>query len=365
MDIYLDKHTSLHLLREAARNPSLSLLPTDKMRPEPLNHAYIRLNRLEIPGLIGYLRVPEDRRLGIIVPSARNRVRAQGIECAVDACKRDGAPFLLLSSADPKQPSPLVPACTRVYVQSPQLIVLGMARQLRRLELEGRMQHERAVLMLLKLCLELCGTYAHDPFLPHEGEVAYGTQPLLSAETLREYLQPEGSEQGLSLAREVAALAYDRSGSPQESFMGSALFGESRLGGLALCAFEPNASLELSPAERAAIDHRTITPDFTLKPYRSVVEYLGVVHEKGDNPEIDHVRSLDYQTLAYREFAFTYDDVRTQAAFMASAARLVTVIEQYDGPGIRQRFNRLARDPQFSRRQRVLFEVFRPWLRYQ
>ena len=145
--------------------------------------------------------------------------------------------------------------------------------------------------------------------------------------------------------------------------MGPALFGPSHLGGLELCDFVANESLVLNARERASISYRTITPDFQLPGYRSVVEYLGEIHNEGDNPRIDHRRSLDYQTLGVREFALWYEDVNTINSFMISASRIVSVIEQFDGPEARRRFCGLGNDSEFRAKQRVLFAVFRPWPR--
>lgn len=363
MDICLDDKTSLMIVRATATNRSLALAPVDVCRPVAPAVRPAKLGSLNIPELLGYLRIPEERPLGIVVPTAADRVRAQGIHCSVDALARDSAPFVQLCSADASQPSPIVPSHARVLVQSPKHIVLGMARRLRRLEIVGKLDHQRALLMLVKLCLELCGTYAHDPFDPNNAPVIFDVNPRLARGDLVSFLQRPGAEQGLSLAREAADLVYDLSGSPQESFLGPALFFDSRLGGLSLCDFVANEPLSLTPEERASIGYRKITPDFTLVNYNSVVEYLGEVHREADNPRIDHKRSLDYQTLGRREYAFWYEDVDTKAHFMTSAARVVKAIESYDGPATRRRFVRLANDPAFRVRQQVLFEVFRPWLR--
>lgn len=363
MDIYLDDKTSLMLTRATATNRSITLAPTNVCRPMASDARYVKLNRLGIPELMGYLRIPERNSLGIVVPDSRNRVRAVGIHSTVDRMARPGAPFLLLRSEGDNDAAALVPKDSRVYVQHPARIVLGMARRLRRLELANKLTRQQAILMMVKLCLELCGTYSHDPFDPNNASVVYNIEQRLTCDELQGFLKEAGNEQGLSLARDAAKLAYDLSGSPQESFMGPALFFGSRLGGLGLCDFVANKKLDLTKKEHASIEWRTITPDFQLVGYNSVVEYLGEVHKEGDNPRIDHRRSLDYQTLGKSEFAFWYEDVNTQEAFMESAARLVPTIERFDGPAVRKRFKRLAGDAAFQKRQRTLFSVFRPWLR--
>ena len=359
----MDDITSLMITRAASVNKGITLTATDVCRPTGLGLSYVKLNRLGISGLLAYLKIPESRPLGIVVPKRKDRIRAHGIHCSVDSMQRDGAPFLLLSSADNKNPSPLVSSTTNVCVQHPARIVLGMARRIRRKELNGELSGQQAILLLVKLCLELCGTYSHDPFDPNHADATYNTEQWLTCKDLRNYLQANGNEQGLSLARLAASLSYDKSGSPQESFMGPALFYSSRLGGLDLGNFIANEPLNLTNGERASINFRIITPDFQLPDYNSVVEYLGEIHKEGNNPDIDHTRTLDYQTLGKREFAFWYSDVDTQAHFLKSAARIVNAIAQVDGPEIRESFRRRISRPGFKERQKVLFSVFRPWLR--
>ncbi len=361
MDIYLDAKTSLKLYRIAARNKTFALRPSDKKAPQALGLRVAKPYRLGIPGLLSLLRVPESAPLGILVPRAKDRVRCSGIACTIMRSPRGEVPFMRLESTDATSSGTLEPKDGNVFVLAPTNVVLGMAKVLRQKELQGSMSHQRAVLSLAKLCLELCGTFSHDPFDPRDGEVVYKTTPVTSKEELAEFVKDGGREQGLALLREVVPLVFDKSGSPQESFLGAAMFFPGRLGGLRLCDYATNTPLKLTRNQRASIGYRVITPDFTLVGYNAVMEYLGSVHEEGDNPRIDHVRSLDYQTLGIREYAFWYADVRTQSAFMRSAARVLHAVEQVDGPEARRRFARLANDSAFQKRQRVLMEVFMPW----
>lgn len=363
MDIYLDDKTSLLMIRTAARVRDLIFEPTDIISPKRPPVYPAKLGRLGIPGLLSYLGVPESASLGIAVPRKEDRVRVRGIENEIVKELRGPNAFARLVAPPTSFYGSAVPNQTDVYVQSAPNVVLGMARRLRRLVLANKMTQQRALLLLVKLCLELCGTYSHDPFSPNEGSVVYGVTPRTRVQALRQTLEPPGREQGLALARKASAMAYDLSGSPQESFLGPALFFPAHLGGLDLGEFVANEALSLSPAQHEAIGYRTITPDFQMLRYRLAVEYKGKVHEEGDNPRIDHVRSLDYQTVGTRELAFVYGDVSTQDAFMESASRIVSIIEQCDGPGVRARFGKLLRSSSFHMRQRVLFEVFRPWLR--
>ena len=363
MDIYLDQITSLHITRTVLRDPCLGLAATEKNAPTALDTQRVNLSRLDMGGLLAYLQVPESRKIGIVVPHASDRIRTAGTRCSVDSSTKRKNAYLQLASVDDEHPSALVPPSTCVFVQSPPKIVLSMAKTIARHVHAQELSREVGVLRLVKLCLELCGTYAHDPFDPLCGDVTYKTSPLTNIQQIRDFLEPHGREPGLRMAREAASLAYDLSGSPQESFLGPALFYPSRYGGLTLCDYKANEELQLTKAEKALIHWRTITPDFQLVGYQAAVEYLGHVHVEGDNPRIDHKRRLDYQTLGKRVFEFWYDDVKTISALNQSALRLVAAIEQSDGPGARKRFKQRVSSKEFLAKQKALFEVFRPWLR--
>lgn len=363
MDIYLDQITSLHITRAVLCDQSLGLVTAEENAPTAIDTQRFNLSRLGMGGLLAYLQVPESRSLGVVVPHANDRIRTAGTRCSVDSSTSRKGTYLQLVSADAEHPSALVPPSTCVFVQSPPKIVLAMAKTIARHVHAQELTREVGVLRLVKLCLELCGTYAHDPFDPLCGDVTYKTSPLTNIQQIRDFLEPHGREPGLRMAREAANLAYDLSGSPQESFLGPALFYPSRYGGLTLCDYKANEELQLTKAEKALIHWRTITPDFQLVGYQAAVEYLGHVHEEGDNPRIDHKRRLDYQTLGKRVFEFWYDDVKTISALNQSALRLVAAIEQSDGPGARKRFKQRVSSKGFLAKQKDLFEVFRPWLR--
>ncbi len=364
MDVFLDDKNSLTLLRAVAHGVAgLALVPSPHMRPIAPRIGYFSLWKLGISPLLCYLGIPERTRLGLLVPTASSRIQSKDVTCHVSTALRGRSPFWQLVSANPQCPSPLLADESRVYVLSPPNVVLGMAARLCKRSDGRAMPMYRSVLMLLKLCLELCGTYSHDPFEPHMGEVAYGINPLTCARELREAFVEVGGERGIALARVAADMVYDLSGSPQESCLGPALFFPDSYGGLGLGAFDANKPLDLNDDERQSIGYRQITPDFTLLGQKAVIEYLGSIHNEGANPRIDHVRSLDYATLGIREFGFWYEDVRTRRDFMESASRVVTALEQYGDGGVKRRFARLAASSAFADRQEALFQVFRPWQR--
>lgn len=359
MNIYLDAIHSLYLLRASRRGADFTFVPAPDTRPAKPVDGPVSLDRLDAPELLSYLDVNETQPLRILVSSAKERVRARGISCRVWSRPRGETPFIELTSAYPEHHCLLIPNGGRVLALAPEGIVLSMAGLLCEKVRKGKSTLLAAKITLLKLCLELCGTYTLDPKDPHTGDVTYGVEPSLTVRRLAEYLHGRGNEPGLSLARSVLPHAYDKSGSPLESFSGLAFFGDPEIGGCALCEVEVNKPLDLSEPRRAMIGHRTITPDFTLSGHDAVVEIAGQVHQEGDNPRIDHVRQLDYATLSIRMLYFTYADIKAQRVFMRSAARVADVIAEKD-PRVLERFESLRNSRRFCQRQQVLFGVFRP-----
>lgn len=359
MDIYLDATPSLYLLRASLRGADFTFAPAQDTHPAKPADTPVSLERLDAPELLTYLNISEEHPLEVLVASAKERIRAHGISCRVWSNPRGDAPFMELVSACPEHATLLSPVNGRVLALTPEGIVLSMAGMLREKERKGTMTHLAAKITLLKLCLELCGSYARDPKDPHKGIVTYKVKPPLTAKRLDKYLSGQGNEPGLSLARSVLPHVYDKSGSPLESFAGTAFFGDPTIGGYALCKAEVNKTLDLDEVQRAMIDYRTITPDFTLTGHNAVVEIAGEVHKEGDNPRIDHVRQLDYATLGIRMLYFTYADIKAQRVFLRSAIRIVDILaEQY--PEVRERFESLCKNRRFCEKQRVLFGVFRP-----
>ena len=363
MNIFTADTTSLKIIRLIRRGAGLRLARTDVTQADDYDVAYMQLHKLGIGRLCNVLNIGETDPLCVIVTKARARKRCKGLRCVIRRHPRCKHPFLEVVPANANCPNTLIPTDGRLYVEAPESIVVSMASRLSKYVRQKKYSEERAVLMLLKLCLELCGTYSHDPLDPWNGEVTYGTEPVMSAESLKEVVEGLSKVPGLPLARKVLSLVYNNSGSPEESFMGHALFGSSAYGGLDLGAFEANKALDISAEQLRVITERRIRPDLSMEAYKLAIEFKGKKHEQGDNPQKDRVRSLDYQTLGWREFAFWYSDVRTRGLFNASASRIVAALENYEGPTVRRRFERLISDPSFSELQDTVLEVFRPWLR--
>jgi len=361
-NIFFAGKTALSIIRHIRRRSDLRLAPTSIREVTALPGSYVRLSRLGIPQLCSLLDAREGNELHILVPTRESRRRSHGIRCEVRSVPRGEHPYMQLTSADKRYPSPLLPSNGRIFVESIPSVVVTLAAELCAHERAGRISHQQAVLKLLKLCQELCGTYVHDPFHPLAGEVVYERSPVLTFEELECFVNGLKHVRGVRLVREVLPHVFERSGSPQESFLGPAMFCEPALGGHELGTYKANVSLDLSPAQRRVITCKQITPDFQMEQYLTAMEYNGKVHEDGIMPEKDRVRMLDYQTLGWHAFVFTNRDVRTPSAFNSSIRRILAIIEQYEGPSAVRAFEKRVADPEFLARQKVLFEVYRPWL---
>ena len=224
--------------------------------------------------------------------------------------------------------------------------------------------HQESVLRLTKLCLELCGTFTLDPHNPLNERATFWIKPVLTKDDLVADVLSVHKLMGIKLARETLPLIYDRSGSPEESFVGCALFSPNEYGGLCIGEYETNVELTLSDHQYKMLTFNKLTPDFLMRQYKIAIEYNGEDHNKGDNPKRDRRRMNGYSMIAYKAFVLTKDEVRTLYAFNACARQIVGAIENYEGPSVGRRFEKLLRDKSFIQRQKILFEVYRTHLEF-
>lgn len=363
MDIFTADITSLQLLRLVRCGSDLRLAQTDvdgPRTPVPPESPNVKLCRLGIPALCNLLGIPHNGKLHLLVPRQTRRARAQGITLATRSYPPSKQALLEVTSTDPRYPSKLLPVRGRLFVESPPAIVLGMAAMLTRFQGNGKLCHQEAFLRLLKLCLELCGTYSLDPLDPHGGDCRFNLPTAMCAQDLKDFTDGLAKRKGMPLVKEVLPHVFELSGSPQESYLGSALFCPTLYGGLQLGAFAANEQLDLNPTQRRAIVCKQLTPDFSMTQYRLVIEYNGSVHDLGEMPERDRIKLLDYQTLGYLAFVFVNRDVGSVSALNASARRIVAAIAQYEGESVLRAFQELVTDEEFAVRQQLLHDVFRP-----
>ena len=364
MDYFIAHTSALKLIRSIRCGLDLRLVPTDVREPTPIEGKRITLHRLGISELCNMLGIAPSTPLHLLVPTHKDRRRCAGLECIVRKKPRAQSPFLEVVPLDLGVGSDLLPQGIRIFVERPACLTLGMAAQLAEMVNANRISHLRAALKLLKLCLELCGTFSSDPNDPHMGDAVCNIPPVMKIEDLQDVVKSCEGARGVRLLREVIPQVFERSGSPAESHLGEALFGQSDYGGFELAEFESNVSLELNPAQRQVLTCGEITPDFKMEQYKIAIERQGGVHEQGDNPLRDRRRMLDYQTLGWRVFNLFNDDVKNPSVFNRTARRIVTAIATYEGPAIQHLYEQRLADQSFLAKQQVLFEVFCPWLSY-
>lgn len=363
MDIFIADISALRLIRLIRTEAcGLALRPTSITEVTKLTSHYLSIRRLGLAPLCSLLHVSETTPLCLLAPRKVDRRCPSNIKMSMRSLPRGPSPFLEVVSTGSDQLNPLIPPGMRVFVESPASLVLSMARKIEEMRRKRKLSHQEAALRLLKLCLELCGTYSLDPFGPLQGGACFFLAPVLSIDELTTCVCSVHKLLGLPLVREVMPLIFERSASPQESFVGCALFNPTEYGGFFFGAYATNKGLKLSDEEKRTLSFGTLTPDFFMAAYRIAIEYNGEYHERDDNPKRDRRRMNGYSALGYRAFIITRDEVRTLGEFNKVARQIAHAISMFDGEKMMRCFDELMRDKAFLKRQRVLFEVFRSHL---
>lgn len=363
MDYFIAGSSALKLIRLIRKGEcDLKLEPSGVKTPTPLSSHHLTLRSLGLSKLCSLMDVSETSPLHLLVPTKAGRHRARSLKVTLRVAPRGDSPYCEVVSQDPARPSPYIPQGTRIFVESPSSVVLSMARKLTRRELEGKQNHQESVLRLLKLCLELCGTFTLDPHEPHTKTATFLINPVLTLDKCVSCALSVRKLLGLPLVRETLPMVFEKSASPAESFVGCALFCPTEYGGLSLGEYEANVERELSPHQRKMLSFDKLTPDFYMRKYGIAIEYNGEGHEKGDSPRRDRQRMNGYAMLGDKAFVLTRDEVRTLVAFNSSARKIVGAMENFDGPEVTRRFDALLADKAFSERQSMLFQVYRSHL---
>lgn len=365
MDYFIAGASGLKLIRSIRKGEcDLKLVKSDVKTPTPLASHYLTLRTLGIPELCNLLDVSEKSPLHLLAPNKVSRRRPRGIRISMRSQARGGTPYFEVVPSKDGSESKYLPPGVRVFVESPSSIVISMAYELAKRERMERSSHQESTLRLLKLCLELCGTFTLDPHNPLTERATFWIEPVLTKDNLVADVLSVHKLMGLSLAKEVLSMVYERSGSPGESFAGCALFCPTEYGGLCVGDFEANAELNLSRHQYRMLSFKKLTPDFYMPKYKIAIEYNGEDHEKSDNPKRDRMRMNGYSMLACKAFVITRNEVRSLGAFNTCARQIVGAIESYEGPSASRRFKKLMKDKDFVARQKVLFEVYRTHLEF-
>jgi hypothetical protein len=219
-----------------------------------------------------------------------------------------------------------LPEDLEIYLDSACRCFLVFAQTLSRLMRSGRIGRSEAILRLLVLGSELCGTYARDPGNPRKGEIAFGLPSATSSDELRGYLATCEGAKAIPLARDAASCLVDGFRSPLEAEFYYALTLPPRLGGLGFPKPLVNTPLitenHASPAplshEHVAVSQRSaghathhsiLTPDlhWPLADLGLVIEVDGYAYHSDKATFLDdRLRDQDYGALGFQVLRATY-----------------------------------------------------------
>lgn len=353
---FLAEKDSLRLLRFARSNPSLFLSPCSEdglFVAEPYaSEKLLELRRALPPEMGGFSAISP---LCLTFFSRESRSQSKLIR-----------PFASLSTLPPdaflEVMGPWGRAGPRIYVESPGLALVRMAQVLLPAVRNGQLVRSAALVRLMGLAMEFCGTYARDPLDPLGGPCSYGIEPLADADSLKRFLLGASGIRGLKLAREAAGYALDGSASPAETLLALAMSLPPRLGGAPLPGFAMNEPLELPGNAAALLHHRSMRPDFYWHDHRVALEYNGKVHDSEDGHEEDHFRRQDYATCGIGVVEARSSDVRDAGALERLIKLVALELERRDGngPSLRRRIDASLQDPQARvARAQLIYELTR------
>lgn len=164
------------------------------------------------------------------------------------------------------------------------------------------------------LAYELCGTYTYldeknenyrgIAKVAELGDVSYDVDPVMSATSLKKYLDDYDRSYGLQKAYKVAANVIDYSASPMESRVAMMFVTPSRYGGYGLPHPKLNHDIRFSQVSSARVSKRVC--DFYWHDYRFAVEYDSLAfHNSNDNISRDAVRRNELLSKKIAVFTLT------------------------------------------------------------
>lgn len=353
MDIVISHASAIRLIREARETPGATIEKTDLMSvPKKPRQARLTVRQLNALGFESLCPAPGDRTIDLFAPDAAHRYRLRGTRTHVlSGDVPVGSIMRIRRTSD--APS--------VLVAGPALCV-ALAASLFLEDIRNRkMERWRAVVRLVELCAELCGTYSRNPFHPRSGQCTFGLEPFTTADDIHSGLLKLRGIDGLALAREAANYAFDGSASPMETLHWMMLCLPSSLGGLALSKPFMNEPIKVDEIRRPFINYVGIRPDLSWILLKIAIEHDGEEwHDLGGRRVLDAKRIQDYQTLGWVVLPATFDDVRRQSSYNAFAMRLCRLMEERGERGVLKRVKGQLKDESFTLRQAILLSMLLP-----
>lgn len=300
MNIFLSHHTALQLIRRArlfgcdtqilansqdaillrslkeaiSNRKTSSIVPTSSDVPS--------VNLFEKMGVFNSQCMDEPIRCNCL---PENRARSKRIMCY--GLKMQTNSFIRVAP--------------RIFVARPEALIVQMSQCLSETD-------------LTLLAYELCGTYtyldeAKENFLGvakgiEVVDIRYAVNPVMSATSLKKYLDDQDKPYGLQKAYKVVANILDYSASPMESRVAMMFVTPSRYGGYGLPHPKLNHSIDFSQVSSANADKRVC--DFYWHDYKFAVEYDSLAfHNSNDNISRDAVRRNELLSKGIAVFTLT------------------------------------------------------------
>lgn len=379
MDIFITGTRALTLLREARRNGRAPFRNETYPAVSASDRWTFPAKRLANYAPVALSDISRAHPLETLVRDHRSRVRMKGIRCRICGVAREGS-FVRVDPPNNNLVSYGLPSDLRLYCDSPARAFLVAAELLTHMLNNEGLDRNAALLRLMSLGSELCGTYARDARNPRGGEVAYGLAPLTDTSEIRRYLAECDGERGVSLARNAASYLVDGLRSPLEAEFYYALTLPPRMGGISFPAPLVNTPLPMGDSfptaegdrvphhdthcgkwhdakrgaqkpltRHARTHHNRLTPDMQWKfaGGRAAIEIDGRQFH-GDPIAFadDRLRDQDYELLGCRVLRATYENVATPEAL----EDFIELLLRFVRPMIPDReLNRLRRNLERSR----------------
>lgn len=347
MEIFITGTRALALLRESRRGEAPPIRAVSNTPSSRLAGQTLPLDRLSLIAPVAFAGVSDSRPIDVVVQNKSDRIRVSGVRSHICKTSRRQS-FVRLAVSAQRLVASGLPENLEIYLDSACRCFLVFAQTLSRLVRSGRIGRSEAILRLLVLGSELCGTYARDPGNPRKGKVAFGLPSATSSDELRCYLAACEGAEGISLARDAASYLVNDFRSPLEAEFYYALTLPPRLGGLSfpkpLVNTPLNAENHASPDppshEHAtasqqnkghAIHHNILTPDlhWPLADLGLVVEIDGYAYHSDKEAFLDdRLRDQDYGALGFQVLRATYANASSREELEGFLALVINASAQ-------------------------------------
>ena len=361
---------AIKLLRAARAKDLVTASPTDETRVQPFGASVLSLDDFGVSSLLDWLSICPQNPLTVLVPEVSSRTWITGIKSSVLSRDMPRGTFMELKDGQGDN-ALILPSYTRVLIDSPQLALIHACDELWQKVSSHTMGELEALLRLIALASEFCGSYACDPLQPKAGRCHFDERGecgrFVDPSDLCSFLSSVPAIDGLTLARRVAKFAIDGSGSPMETYINHSLTLPPRLAGLSMTKPIVNKELVVDPKVKDLLKHDLIRPDFQWPEYKTLAEYLGNKEHSSKGARVeDKNRSQDYTVSDYRALFLMFDDVRSATALNRTA---MTLAREFAKGGKRyepHRIARLLKDSNFKQRQlKLIATLLPPVLRYE